>query len=139
MIRVAMPCPDDLILHWDEIEPFVSAAVDESNGELTIESVKSKVEAGEIAIATVFSDDTLVAAISFDIVEFDSGLRAINIQCAGGTMMDQWFEEVEAIANCLAKSHNCSKIYIIGRQGWARQMKGLGYKKVHTVIAKEVH
>lgn len=139
MIRVAMPCPNDLIAHWDEIEPFVSAAVDESNGELTAESVKARVEIGEIAIATVFSDDTLVAAISFDIVEFDSGLRVINIQCAGGTMMHQWFEQVEAIANNLAKHHNCTKIYIIGRQGWARQMKGLGYSTIHTVISKEVH
>lgn len=139
MIRVAMPCPNDLITHWGEIEPFVSAAVDESNGELTVESIKAKVESGEIAIATVFSDETLVAAISFDIIEFDSGMRVINIQCAGGTMMDKWFEQVEAIANNLAKSHNCTKIYIIGRKGWARQMKSLGYEPIHTVIAKEVH
>lgn len=139
MIKVAMPHPNDLIVHWGEIEPFVSAAVDKSHGELTIDSVKAKVETGEIAIATVFNDDDLVAAISFDIIEFDSGLRAINIQCAGGELMSEWFEQVEAIANCLAKKHNCNKIYIIGRQGWARQMKSLGYEILHTVIAKEVY
>lgn len=138
MIHVALPHPDDVIRHWDEIAPFIQLAVYESNGELTLESVRLKVEAKEIAIATVYSDDQLVAAISFDIIDFESGLRVLNIQCAGGTFMDDWFEQVEAISNSLAKQHNCSKVYIIGRAGWVRKMKHLGYSVAHTVLTKEV-
>ena len=138
MIHIALPHPDHIIYHWDEIEPFIKLACDESNGELTPDVVKSKVEMHKIVIAVVYDDDKLVAAISFDIIDFESGIRALNIQCAGGDILDEWFEQIEAIANSLAKEHGCKNIYIIGRAGWARKMKGLGYKTIHTVIAKEV-
>ena len=138
MIHIALPHPDHLLHHWGEIEPFIKMACDESNGELTPDVVKRKVEMHNVIIAVVYDDDKLVAAISYDIIDFESGMRALNIQCAGGDILDEWFEQIEAIANSLAKEHGCNNIYIIGRAGWARKMKGLGYKTIHTVIAKEV-
>ena len=138
MIHIALPHPDHLLHHWGEIEPFIKLACDESNGELTPDVVKRKVEMHNVIIAVVYDDDKLVAAISYDIIDFESGMRALNIQCAGGDILDEWFEQIEAIANSLAKEHGCNNIYIIGRAGWARKMKGLGYKTIHTVIAKEV-
>lgn len=138
MIRIALPHPDDLLLHWEEIAPYIQKACDESNGELTTNVVKCKLEQRKLVLAVVYDDDKLVAVVSYDIIDFESGMRVLNIQAAGGELMDEWFEQVEAIANSLAKEHDCQQIYIIGRVGWARKMKGLGYKTIHAVIAKEV-
>ena len=104
-------------------------------GQNTVNNLKKEDYLEEVS-RTVEKADIILPI--FDIIDFESGIRALNIQCAGGDILDEWFEQIEAIANSLAKEHGCKNIYIIGRAGWARKMKGLGYKTIHTVIAKEV-
>lgn len=138
MIRIALPHPDDIIHHWDEIEPFVQLAVNESNGELTTGIIKGKIELRELALATVYDEDELIAVVSFDIIDFDSGLKVLNIQCAGGSQLHDWMERIDSIANDLAKQHDCTKVYVIGRAGWTRKLKHIGYSIAHTVLSREV-
>lgn len=138
MISISLPNKDVVVSFWNEIEPFINKAVEESNGELTSSGILDKVKSGEILIATVFDGTKLVAAVSFDMYYFESGKKVLNIQCAGGEQVDGWFEQIEEIANELAKKNGCSSIYIIGRKGWLKKMSHLGYKHIHTVIAKEV-
>lgn len=139
-VKIAMPNYLDVIRCWHEIEPFIQKAVDESNGELTTDSIKEKVANKEVIVLTIYdlSIAKLIAVTTFDMVTFESGIRVLNIQCAGGERVDEWFAEVDAIANCVAKRHDCSKIYVIGRNGWARKLKPIGYAPVHTVISREV-
>lgn len=136
---IRIPTPEQILSCWDEVSPFIQKAVDESNGELTIEDIKEKVARKEIIIATVFDNAQLAAAVSFELITFPSGKRTLHIQCAGGGDMSDWFEDMDKIANELAKKHDCSDIYIIGRKGWERQLKGLNYKHAHTIISREVY
>ncbi|QVJ07749.1 hypothetical protein S1R3Y_000041 [Vibrio phage vB_ValP_VA-RY-3] len=136
---IRIPTPEQIISCWDEVLPFIQKAVDESNGELSADEVKRRVELKEVIIATIFDNGGLIAAISFELITFPSGKKVLNIQGAGGSDMADWFEDIDKLANELAKKHDCTDVYIIGRKGWERQLKDLNYKHVHTVIGREVY
>lgn len=138
MINIAIPTTDMIEACWGDIEPFIIKAVDESNGELDIASIKEKIRCKELLLATIFKERKLIAAVSFEVNEFESGMRALHINLAGGDDMDLWYEDIDKLANDLAKMQNCTQIYIVGRKGWERQLKHLSYKHVHTIISREV-
>lgn len=139
-VRIAMPNYLDVIRCWHEVEPFIQKAVDESNGELSVDSIKERVQSKELVVLTIYdlSIGKLIAVVTLDMVTFDTGIKVLNIQCAGGERVDEWFNEVDVIANAVAKRHDCSKIYVIGRNGWVRKLRNNGYYPVHTVISREV-
>lgn len=138
MIHIQFPQPALAIQHWDELYAFLKLAVDHSNGELDEVSVKNQVEDGDLLVAAVYDDQTLVAVVAFELLLFTTGKRALNIQLAGGASLDDWFERMDEVANALAKARDCSEVYIVGRAGWQRKLKQLGYKVAHTVLHKEV-
>ena len=138
MIHIQFPPPALAIQHWDELYAFMKLAVDHSNGELDEVSCKNQVEDGDLLVAAVYDDKTLVAVVAFELLLFTTGKRALNIQLAGGASLDDWFERIDEVSNMLAKSRECSEVYIVGRAGWQRKLKQLGYKVAHTVLHKEV-
>lgn len=138
MIMVAIPRIEVVNECWGEILPFINKAIEYSHDELTPEVVLSKINSNELMLAVVYEDEKLIACVTFEQVNFDSGKRVINIQLAGGENVDAWFEEIERIAVDLAKVQGCSHVYIIGRNGWGRKMKPLGYSPIHTIFSKEV-
>lgn len=138
MIQIAAPSIDQINACWDELSSLLQKAIDYSNGELDIDSVKERILSGEIMVVVVFKDGNLIAAVTFEQIEFQTCKRVLNIQLAGGTDIELWFHDVEKIANGLAERYHCSDVYIIGRKGWVRKMKSLGYSEVHTILHKEV-
>ena len=138
MIHIQFPPPELAIQHWDELYHFLGKAVDQSNGELDEVSVKNQVEDGDLLAAAVYDDQKLVAVVAFELLMFTTGKRVMNIQLAGGDSLDDWFERMDEVAQALAKARECSEVYIVGRAGWQRKLKQLGYQTVHTVLRKEV-
>lgn len=124
--------------HWDSIWKMVGLSIAHSNGELNEESFKRKVEDGEMCVAVVFNDVKAVAAVTMDVFNFDTGLKVLNLGGAGGEHAEKWIHQVSDLANEVAKSLGCTQVYVIGRQGWMRKLKHLGYNHVHTIVAKEV-
>jgi hypothetical protein len=138
MIHIQFPPPELAIQHWDELYKFLSLAVDASNGELDEVSVKNQVEDGDLLAAAVYDDQTLIAVVAFELLLFTTDKRVMNIQLAGGDNLEVWFERMDEVAQALAKARDCSEVYIVGRPGWQRKLKQLGYQTVHTVLRKEV-
>jgi hypothetical protein len=140
MIHISFPPVCHILDFWHEIEPLLELAIDKSNGELDMQSIKSRIDEKKIALCTIFDTDQkkLIAVLTFDMFTFDTGMKVLNIQCAGGERLDEWIDQVDEIANSMAKRHNCNKIYIIGRNGWARKLRERKYEHAHTVLSREV-
>lgn len=140
-IIYCFPTGDQIAQHWGEISPFVDMAVQQSNGELNLEHILAQIIDGFIKVITVFDSDDggrLIAVITIEKTTFPSGKRIMNIQCAGGSDLDIWFHEVDEIISEIARREECTALYITGRAGWVRKLKGIGYKPIHTVICKEI-
>lgn len=139
MKQIAIPNIDIIAKCWGEIEPFLQLAINESNGELNLEGIIKSIESKDLLLAVVFDDDgSIMAVCAFEIRVFQSGKKVVHIMSAGGHGVDDWFEQIEQIAVDLAKNQGCSEVYIIGRKGWERKMKHLGYSHAHTILCKEV-
>ena len=110
MIHIQFPPPDLAIQHWGELYSFLKLAVDHSNGELDEVSVKNQVEDGDLLVAAVYDDKTLVAVVAFELLLFTTDKRALNIQLAGGASLESWFERMDEVANALAKARDCSEV-----------------------------
>lgn len=141
MIHISFPEPAKVLDCWAEIEPFVQLAIDHSNGELSMQRIKNNLGNKEIALGVIIDTDIekIIAVVTFDMITFDSGLKVLTIQCAGGERMDDWIDQVDALSISMARRHDCDKIYIIGRKGWERKLRDIGYKHAHTTLTKEVY
>lgn len=138
MIHFQYPNPALAIQHWDELYAFLKLGVEHSNGELDEDSIYGQVQDGNLLIAAVYDEANLIAVVAFELTVFTTGKRVINIQLAGGESLDSWFEMMDEVAQAIAKSRECDDVYIVGRAGWQRKLKQLGYQTVHTVLHKEV-
>lgn len=138
MIEIACPSLEQINACWDEISPLIQRACDHSNGELSTDVILRCINEGSLMLVVVYEDKKLTAAVTFEQTNFETGKRVMNIQVAAGDNVDAWFHQIEQLAESLAKRYQCDDIYIIGRKGWAKKMKHLGYSEVHTILHREV-
>lgn len=123
---------------WPKVSHMIQVAIDHSNGELTLDSMYERIENAEMLLLTVNEGDRVVATLTIDKRDFESGKKTLNVVTAGGSDMHIWINEVDRVLNELAKEHGCEDIYIIGREGWVRTLKQIGYEKIHTTLSKKV-
>lgn len=106
-----------------------------------MEGIQKRIENKEIAVCTIFDSELrkIIAVVTFEMTSFDSGMKILTIQCAGGERMDEWIPQIDAISLSMAHRHGCQKVYIVGRKGWERKLRDIGYEHAHTVLSKEVN
>jgi len=108
-------------LIWDKIEPTLQRVVSVSNRELTLEGIKKRCINGSNLIVTVCLENEIVAVTVLDVVEFESGLRAMYIPVVGGEYMNEWLEDAFVIAKAIAKDLNCTEVRGLAvRKGWMK-------------------
>jgi sulfur relay (sulfurtransferase) DsrF/TusC family protein len=138
MIEIGSPSIEQIDACWDIIVPLIEKGVNYSHGELTSALVYQKLMNRELTLLVAFEDKAVIAALTLEQFEFETGKRVLNIQLAGGEGLSKWFHQMDQIINDIAKQYNCSQVYIIGRRGWVRALSSLGYNEAHTVLHKEV-
>lgn len=138
MINVSYVKPEMVDIIWPQVENMVELAVAESNEECSADEIKFKLEQSIMLMATITKDGKIVAALTFDTRVFESGKKVLLITTAGGTLLAEWMDAVDKVTMELAKRQGCSELYIIGRKGWLRTLKDVGYSHVHTVLSKKV-
>lgn len=123
---------------WPVVLPMLEAPIEHSNGELCIQDMFDRICNGELLLLTIQENEKVVAAVTIEKREFASGKSILNVTTAGGSDMHLWMKLLDTTLNRLAKDYDCEEIYIVGRPGWERMLKNIGYGKVHTVVSKKV-
>ena len=123
---------------WPLVEEYLQRAVDHSNGEMSIEDVYMRMVKGSMLLVTISVKSDIVAAIAIEQRDFPSGKRVMNLTLLGGSDLVDWMDQFSEIADKLAKDYKCEEIYIVGRQGWVRSLRRLGFEPVHTVVSRKV-
>lgn len=123
---------------WPLVEEHLQRAIDQSNGELDKDDVFSRMVRGNMLLITLSRQTDIVAALALEQRDFDSGKKVLNITLAGGSESDNWIDKMDEVTQQLGKDYGCDEIYIVGRAGWVRKLKRIGYGIVHTVVSKKV-
>ena len=137
MTLIVVPV-DMLGMVWGDVEPKLQMAVDFSNGELTTKILYDKISNKDLLLIAVTEGETLVSAVTVEMRRYQTGKKILNICCAGGDRLEEWISMMDDKADELAIQHNCDEVYVIGRNGWVKRLKSLGYSQAYTVVTRKV-
>jgi hypothetical protein len=119
---------------WDKILPHIKRVVDIFDDETTVEHVKNKAIAGDLLILAICRGANIVAVLTLDIRELDTGIRALYMPMLGGDEFFDWYEQTFEVVKAIARDFKCTQIRAAGRRGWIRAVKPIGWKEQYTII-----
>lgn len=136
--------PPELVdRYWPDVRQFVIAALDHSENEITEDQLREKVVGKKAQLWAISNPDTLngnenfVGAAVTEVMTYPNK-RALRIVTLSGQKMSAWMEELDKIMQRFARFTKSSHIEAVGRHGFVRRLKPLGYKPTYTVLVKEV-
>ena len=77
---------------------------------------------GKDGLFVILDDDQLVGAVTYTVTDYDTGLRILDINYAGGVAMDTQMNAVIDMFHQLKTAFMCDRVRITGRKGWIRYM-----------------
>ena len=119
---------------WDRLTPHIERVIAIVDEETTIEHVKSKALSGNLLVLAICKDSDIIAALTLDIRDFDTGMKALYIPMLGGDEFFDWYEQAFEVVKAIAKDFKCTQIRAAGRRGWTRALKSIGWEEQYTVI-----
>ena len=129
--------PKDLPEVWEEVSELLAPACDRSHGQDTIQTLRASLMRGSEGLFVVQDGDDIIGAVTFQTTDFDTGLRLLDINYAGGVAMDTQMPVVIEMFHRLKSAYMCDRVRITGRKGWVRYMKQFGFKPTHYLVEME--
>lgn len=123
--------PDRAVSDWDRCAGWIEAALEHSVGGWTLDDVREAVERGE---AQLWAGERSAHVTQIETYPFG---KAIEVLASGGDM-DELIDVLRPQIEAWAKAQGCVAAHVVGRLGWARQLKSCGYEPLYTVIRKEL-
>jgi hypothetical protein len=123
---------------WKDIEPFLQDAIDESAGELELGTLKRRIEDKSCIALCAIDEDVLLAIGILEKATYPSGKTVLGIVALGGTKMEDWVEAVDEALMVIGEQQECDEIRIVGRPGWSKALKNLGWESTHVIVSKKV-
>lgn len=121
---------------WPSIEPYLIDAIEESAGELIVSDLKRRIE-DTTAIALCVLDDTNLLAVGLlERITFPSGKVVLGVIALGGVEMSKWVDEFDSALIKIMEEQGCNEIRIVGRPGWVKVLKSLGWESTHVILSK---
>jgi hypothetical protein len=138
LITVAAIKPDMVDMLWPLVSPMIEMAIEHSNNELSLKQIKNAIIDEQMLLLVVYEAELIVATLTLERRDFDTGKSVINITTAGGADLHIWMDKVLLIIDELAREQGCDEVYIVGRAGWARALKTRGFRTLHTTVGRKV-
>ena len=79
----------------------------------------------------------IIGAVTYEVIGYDTGLRVLAINYAGGVNMDTQMPAVMEMFHALKRHFMCDRVRITGRKGWVRYMKQFGFTDTHYSVEME--
>jgi len=121
---------------WDEASPLLQKAIDHSFGEVSIQDVYKNLTEGQSKLI-IITDERLIAAAVIEPVDYPQ-IRTARISFLGGERMGDWIPAIIEFITIWSEESGMDGIEVIGREGWVKMLKPLGFKKAYTHIIKEI-
>jgi hypothetical protein len=137
--RVSLASKDEVFRNWSGVAAMIQAAL--NVGELTLEQIKSGIDAGTVVVILVTKGQELTALGTLQIIDTQfrgEFRRMLNVITATGYAIERARGPVVAFLEELARSEGCDGIMLKGRKGWTGKMRPFGFRVEYTVMAKMV-
>ena len=121
---------------WPQVREHFASFEKRSQGELTAQ------ELAQLVMTTyrqcwVAVEDNKVVATALTRIE-SNPVKTVCLDFCAGEGRENWRDEMVNEIERWAESIGSKRVRIVGRPGWCRELKSLGYKETHRVTEKEI-
>ena len=136
-VKASVVEPKDLPPIWGEVAELLEPACDTSFGQDTIQTLRASLMSGKEGLFVIEDGGDIIGAVTYEVVGYDTGLRVLAINYAGGVAMDSQMPAVIDMFHALKRHFMCDRVRITGRKGWIRYMKQFGFIDTHYSVEME--
>lgn len=119
-------------LVWPKVLPYIRMGLDYSE-DLELDEVRKKLLATEAQLWVIRDGNTLKSVLVTELTP-----PVIRFLLLGGADADEWIDHLVDVAGQFGASHGCTHIEVVGREGWRRTGRRLGFNHIYTVYRKEI-
>ena len=135
-----MPVRPDLVpAVWEHVEPHLIAAVDESEGLLTIDDVIEAAITGEMLVWLVSQPKIgkITAAFTTRFIAYPAK-SALAVDLVGGSELSRWHRMALSKITEYARSIGCDHLEGYGRAAWGRILKSDGWRTAYQAFYRDL-
>lgn len=123
---------------WPVAEGLLSKAVERSNGRYNSTAVLHELLHKELALWLVVRGDDIKAAYTTRVLKYPTGATGLVVDWLGGEDMDEWLSLVVDSLKRYGVDIGCDHVELVGRSGWLRALKSLGWHSEAVVARMEL-
>ena len=132
----AIPCTLVELL-WPQLEPHIQRATDLVPFETYTAAIKERLLSADTMALTVSIGTDIIAVITLEVREFDTGNKALFMPIVGGNEMFEWFDQCMSVIEAIAKDMGCQELRgLAARSGWMRVLKDKGWSEVYVTVRR---
>ena len=128
--------------YWSDASALLERAVNGSRGRYNVESLYLEIVNGDSHLWVIFEgEDNIVSAFTTQFMHYPLKMN-LSVVFLGsddslGNFSGKWVDLMPELMEW-AKFHGCNSIEVVGRRGWLRVFRDLGFKESYTMIEGEV-
>jgi len=124
----------DVMRVWEDIQYLLKSALEYADHKYTIFDVQYALMSRDMQLWLVMTDDDVIQSmIITQIVQYPNK-KVMFFVFAAGVKSNEWIHFIDHFKD-FAAEHQCHAIEVLGRAGWEKKFKSLGFTKVHTVYS----
>lgn len=120
----------DLWYYWPQVEPMITAAVAESANRWTTLEVLARLVSRDMQMWVVIEGQRLVGVVVTEIYPTAAG-KTCALPIVGGEILPHL--ELLSVIKAWSDEAGCVRLEGMGRPGWERALRKLGWRKIMTV------
>lgn len=132
MISVTLVPPDAVADLWTTVEPMLHKAVARSNGRYNTEELFHEIIDGDQTLWLALDDVNIIGCATIKVLRYPTGLITLSYEYLAGEDVRKWMHQAQEVMISYAKEFGCTKIEIIGRQGWKPLLEQLGWRQTNV-------
>ncbi len=130
MITLKSVPSHDIDAVWPDIVGYLDFAEARSHGTLTAERIRDAIRDRDMqALVAVDDDDEITGVAVTEVRVAATGTRVLHIVALAGDNFEEWQEEGDRVLRQWARSIEAPVVQMVGRKGWAKRLKHLGWQE----------
>lgn len=123
---------------WPSAEKLLSKAIARSNGRYSSTAVLHELLNRDLALWFVMRGEDIQAAYTTRVVQYPTGTNGLVVDWLGGEEMSAWLPLVVDSLKRYGADVGCDHVELVGRSGWLRALKSLGWHSEAVVARMEL-
>ena len=135
MIKVSIVLKEQVPEVWDKALPYLQSAVGTSGGRMSAAVTFQRIMEQQVYLWLAYDDENLeiLGAATTHVTQYDT-VRYLTCELLGGERFQEWRDLMQEALVKLARAEGCIGVELIGRDGWVRELRDLGWTRAFSTV-----